>query len=148
MTQTPHLFPLLQDGMFKDALIDPFNGLHTTGTAENIAKRFHVYRKEQDDFASASQKKCEAARKEGRFDEETIAVARPDGAGFLKADETPRNGVTSVLLSRLKPTSLNGTVTAGNSSGIADGSSAVMLMRRKARPQADGRYSLLGAGRS
>jgi acetyl-CoA C-acetyltransferase len=141
MTRTPHLFPMrgdwererakLEDGMFKDALIDPFYGLHTTGTAENIARRFQITRQEQDELAAWSQNKCEAARKAGRFDDETVAIEGREGRRRLKEDETPRDGVTTTMLSRLKPTSANGTVTAGNSSGIADGASAVMLMRRK-----------------
>jgi acetyl-CoA acetyltransferase len=79
MTRTPNLFPTrgdwqresakLEDGMLKDALIDPFYDIHTTGTAENIARRFHITRAEQDELAASSQKKCEAARRAGRFDE-------------------------------------------------------------------------------
>ena len=140
MTRTPHIFPMrgdweresarLEDGMFRDALIDPFYGLHTTGTAENIARQFHITREEQDELAADSQNKCEAARKAGRFDDETVAIDSP-GAKPLKNDQIPRDGVTTAVLSRLKPTSAGGTVTAGNSSGIADGASAVMLMRRK-----------------
>jgi acetyl-CoA C-acetyltransferase len=146
MTRTPHLFPMrgdwdrerakLEDGMFKDALIDPFYDLHTTGTAENIARRFHITRQEQDDLDASSQNKCEAARRAGRFEEETVAIETPDGASRLNEDQIPRDSVTPTMLSRLKPTSPNGTVTAGNSSGIADGASAVMLMRRK---EAEGR---------
>jgi acetyl-CoA C-acetyltransferase len=141
MTRTPHLFPMrgdwererakFEDGMFKDALIDPFYDLHTTGTAENIARRFHITREEQDELAAASQNKCEAARKTGRFEEETVAIENPNGENCLKEDQIPRDGVTTTMLSRLKPTSAEGTVTAGNSSGIADGASAVMLMRRR-----------------
>ncbi len=141
MTRTPHLFPMrgdwdrerakLEDGMFRDALIDPFCDLHTTGTAENIARRFHITREEQDALAAASQNKCEAARKAGRFEEETVVIENPNGKDRLQEDQIPRDGVTTTMLSRLKPTSVNGTVTAGNSSGIADGASAVMLMRRK-----------------
>src|SRR5580693_7559872 len=120
MTRTPHLFPMrgdwererakFEDGMFKDALIDPFYDLHTTGTAENIAQRFLITREEQDELAAASQNKCEAARKAGRFDDETIAIEDPDGGSRLKEDETPRDGVTITMLARLKPTSANGTV--------------------------------------
>jgi acetyl-CoA C-acetyltransferase len=117
--------------MLKDALIDPFYGIHTTGTAENITRRFHITRAEQDELAASSQKKCEAARRAGRFDEETVAIDGHNGGGQLTEDQIPRDGVTTAMLSRLKPTSANGTVTAGNSSGIADGASAVMLMRRK-----------------
>jgi acetyl-CoA C-acetyltransferase len=141
MTRTPHLFPLrgdweresakLEDGMLKDALIDPFYDIHTTGTAENIARRFHITREEQDELAASSQNKCEAARRAGRFDEETVAIDSHNGGSQLTEDQIPRDGVTTAMLSRLKPTSANGTVTAGNSSGIADGASAVMLMRRK-----------------
>jgi acetyl-CoA C-acetyltransferase len=141
MTRTPHLFPMrgdweresakFEDGMFKDALIDPFYDLHTTDTAENIARRFHITREEQDQLAAASHHKCDAARKAGRFEEEIVAIENSNGRGHLKEDQTPRDGVTIAMLSRLKPTAANGTVTAGNSSGIADGASAVMLMRRK-----------------
>lgn len=140
MTRTPHLFPMrgdwkhenarLTDGMFQDALIDPFYDLHTTETAENIAKRFRISRGEQDELAASSQSKCEAARKTTAFDEEIVPIKPPAGGLTLTVDETPRNGVTLDLLSRLKPVSPSGTVTAGNSSGIADGASAVMLMRR------------------
>jgi acetyl-CoA C-acetyltransferase len=147
MTRTPHLFPMrgdwererakFEDGMFKDALIDPFYDLHTTGTAENIAQRFLITREEQDELAAASQNKCEAARKAGRFDEETLSIESPNGASRLKEDQIPRDGVTTTMLSRLRPTSANGTVTAGNSSGIADGASAVMLMRRKEAERRD-----------
>jgi acetyl-CoA C-acetyltransferase len=141
MTRTPHLFPMrgdwererarFEDGMFKDALIDPFYDLHTTATAENIARRFRITRDEQDELAAASQNKCEAARKAGRFEEETVAIESPNGASRLKDDQIPRDGVTTTMLSRLKPAAANGTVTAGNSSGIADAASAVMLMRRR-----------------
>jgi acetyl-CoA C-acetyltransferase len=141
MTRTPHLFPMrgdwererakFEDGMFKDALIDPFYDLHTTATAENIARRFHITRDEQDELAASSQNKCEAARKAGRFEEETVAIESPNGASRLKDDQIPRDGVTTTMLSRLKPAAANGTVTAGNSSGIADAASAVMLMRRR-----------------
>jgi acetyl-CoA C-acetyltransferase len=117
--------------MLKDALIDPFYDIYTTGTAENIARRFHITRTEQDELAASSQNKCEAARRAGRFDEKIIPIENPNGRGHLQDDQTPRDGVTTTLLSRLKPTSANRTVTAGNSSGIADGASAVMLMRRK-----------------
>jgi len=140
MTRTPHLFPMrgdweresarLTDGMFQDALIDPFYDLHTTGTAENIARRFRISRDEQDELAASSQSKCEAARKLGAFKEEIVPITPAAGKPSLTEDETPRDGVTRTLLSRLKPVSPHGTVTAGNSSGIADGASAVMLMRR------------------
>jgi acetyl-CoA C-acetyltransferase len=154
MTRTPHLFPLrgdwtrerarFEDSMFKDALIDPFCDLHTTDTAENIAKKFAISRQEQDEFAAHSQIRCEQARKAGRFDEEIIPVQAGDANGQapLAADQIPRNGVTTAILSRLRPTSLNGTVTAGNSSAIADGAAAIMLMssreadRRKLKPMA------------
>jgi acetyl-CoA C-acetyltransferase len=118
------------DGMTKDALIDPFYNLHTTDTAENIARRFGISRDEQDEFAAASQNKCEAARKAGKFSEETVAVDTGAAQPSARDDQIPRDGVTKTVLSRLKPVSPNGTVTAGNSSGIADGAAALMLMRR------------------
>lgn len=143
MTRTPHLFPMrgdwsrerakFEDGMFKDALIDPLCELHTTGTAENIARKFHISRAEQDEFAVQSQWKCQSARSAGRFAEEIvpIEVETARGETRISEDENPRDGVTKTILSRLRPTSPNGTVTAGNASGIADGAAAVMLMRRR-----------------
>jgi acetyl-CoA C-acetyltransferase len=142
MTRAPHLFALrgdwskergrLEDGMFKDALIDPFYDLHTTDTAENIARKFHISRYEQDELAVSSQRKCEAARKGGTFSEEIVQVEL-DTSGVkavVSEDQTPRSGICHMALSRLKPTSANGTVTAGNSSGIADGAAAIVMMRR------------------
>jgi len=143
MTRTPHLFPMrgdwsvedarFEDGMLKDALIDPFCDLHTTGTAENIARRYRISRDEQDAFALQSQNKCEAARRAGKFAEEIVAVPVKGKNGMTLADqdEIPRDGVTTGVLSRLRPVAKAGTVTAGNSSGIADGAAAVMLMSRK-----------------
>lgn len=154
MTRTPHLFPLrgdwsrenakFEDGIFKDALIDPFCELHTTGTAENIARRFRISREEQDGVAVQSQRKCETARRAGRFSGEIVPVRSEgkDGALLLTQDQIPRDGVTNATLSRLRPITPAGTVTAGNSSGIADGAAAVMLMhrseadRRKLKPMA------------
>jgi len=140
MTRTPHLFPMrgdweneraqFVDGMTKDALIDPFYNLHTTETAENIARKYGISRDEQDEFAAASQNKCEAARKAGKFAEETVAVDTGAAQSSVTDDQIPRDGVTKTVLSRLRAVSPNGTVTAGNSSGIADGAAALMLMRR------------------
>jgi acetyl-CoA C-acetyltransferase len=143
MTRTPHLFPLrgdwskenakFEDGMFKDALIDPFCDLHTTGTAENIARHYRISREEQDVFAVQSQNKCESARKEGRFTEEIVPIRLEvkGSTAVVAQDEIPRDGVTRNVLSRLKPIAPAGTVTAGNASGIADGAAAIMLMSRK-----------------
>jgi acetyl-CoA C-acetyltransferase len=119
--------------MFKDALIDPFCDLHTTDTAENIARKFRISREEQDAFAAQSQNKCEAARRSGTFKQEIvpIKVAGSNGETLLSGDQIPRDGVTTAVLSRLRPTAPSGTVTAGNSSGIADGAATIMLMCRK-----------------
>jgi len=138
MTRTPHLFRMrgdwsreraeLADGMMKDAMIDPFHDLHTTDTAENIARRFDISRDEQDEFALRSQQKCDAARKVGKFTDEIVPVAVGIGGQASCEDQMPRGSVTKAALARLKSVTISGTVTAGNSSGIADGASAVVLM--------------------
>ena len=110
--------------MLKDGLIDAYNNYHMGITAENVAEKWKISREEQDDFAASSQFKAQEAIKNKRFVTEIIDKS-PE-------DEHPRKGVTIESLSKLKPAfKENGTVTAGNSSGINDGSAAVLLMTRE-----------------
>lgn len=122
----------LVDTMLKDGLTDTFGGYHMGMTAENVARRYSISRKEQDKFAAASQSKASKARSEGRFDDEIVPVTVPqrkrDPVEF-KVDEFIRDGVTAEALGKLRPAfDKEGTVTAGNASGINDGAAAVMLM--------------------
>ena len=112
-----------EETMLKDGLIDAYNNYHMGITAENVAEKWNISRKEQDTFAISSQTKAQEAMKNKKFKEEIIDDS-------LK-DEHPRVGVTIENLSKLKTVfKENGTVTAGNSSGINDGSAAVLLMKR------------------
>lgn len=122
----------LIDTMLKDGLTDTFGGYHMGMTAENVAKKYGISREEQDEFAAASQAKASKARAEGRFDDEIVPVMVPqrrkDPIEF-KVDEFIRDGVTAEALGKLRPAfDKEGTVTAGNASGINDGAAAVMLM--------------------
>ena len=101
--------------------------------AENVAKQWNLTRKEQDNFASQSQNKCENAQKNGAFDEEIVPVMVPSRGGPIevKKDEFPRSGCTAEGLGKLRPAFIkdgSGTVTAGNASGINDGAAALVLM--------------------
>ena len=110
--------------MLKDGLIDAFNNYHMGITAENVAEKWNISRNEQDDFAFSSQLKAQIAIKNEKFNEEII--------DNTFKDEHPRKGITIENLSNLKTAfKENGTVTAGNSSGINDGSAAVLLMSRE-----------------
>jgi len=112
----------LIDTMIKDGLWDAFNGYHMGVTAENVAEKWGITRKEQDDFALSSQTKAEMAQKKENFKNEIIPTV-------LKSDEHPRKGMTIERLEKLKPSfKNNGTVTPGNASGINDGAAAVVLM--------------------
>jgi acetyl-CoA C-acetyltransferase len=122
----------LVDTMLKDGLTDTFGGYHMGMTAENVARKYNISREEQDEFAAASQAKASKARAEGRFDDEIVPVMVPqrkkDPIEF-KVDEFIRDGVTAEALGKLRPAfDKEGTVTAGNASGINDGAAAVMLM--------------------
>ena len=132
MTNAPHAIHFrnnkkleetnLIDTMIKDGLWDAFNGYHMGVTAENVAEKWGITRKEQDNFALSSQTKTEIAQKKGNFNNEIIPTA-------LKFDEHPRNGMTIERLTKLKPSfKSDGTVTPGNASGINDGAAAVVLM--------------------
>ncbi|GGK26697.1 acetyl-CoA C-acetyltransferase [Salinarimonas ramus] len=121
----------LVDTMLKDGLMDAFHGYHMGNTAENVASRWQLTREEQDAFAVASQNKAEAAQKAGRFDDEIVAytVKTRKGETVIAADEYPRHGTTIDAVGKLRPAfSKEGTVTAGNASGINDGAAALVLM--------------------
>jgi len=121
----------LIDTMIRDGLWDAFNGYHMGVTAENVASKWNITRKDQDDFALSSQTKAEKAQSKGNFKDEIIPVSlKLDGKNIkFEIDEHPRNGMTIERLEKLKPSSKNnGTVTPGNASGINDGAAAVVLM--------------------
>ncbi len=123
----------LEDMMIKDGLTDVFNHYHMGVTAENIAKEWNISREEQDAFAAHSQQKAEAAQKAGKFQEEIVPVIVPNRKGdvTIDTDEFPKHGTTMETLAKLRPAfQKDGTVTAGNASGINDGAAAVLLMRR------------------
>ena len=141
MSQAPHVAHLrngvkmgdfqMVDSMIKDGLWDAFNGYHMGNTAENVAKQWQITREEQDAFAAASQNKAEAAQKSGRFSDEIVPVTLKTRKGetVVDADEYPRHGVTAESLATLRPAfDREGSVTAGNASGINDGAAAVVLM--------------------
>jgi acetyl-CoA C-acetyltransferase len=121
----------LVDTMIKDGLWDAFNGYHMGQTAENVAQAFQLTREQQDQFATASQNKAEAARKEGRFKEEIAPVTVPGRKGdvVVDTDEYIRDGATVEAMAKLKPAfTKDGTVTAANASGLNDGAAAIVLM--------------------
>ena len=120
----------LIDTMIKDGLWDAFNGYHMGITAENVANKWQITRKDQDEFALLSQIKTEKALKEGKFNNEIVPVVLKNKKNVFKVDEHPRLGMKIETLNRLKPIfKKNGTVTAGNSSGINDGAAAIVLMK-------------------
>jgi len=146
MTNAPHAIHFrkdkkleetnLIDTMIKDGLWDAFHGYHMGGTAENVAQKWKITRKEQDDFALSSQVKAKIAQEKGNFKNEIVPT-------ILKSDEHPRNEITIEKLERLNPSfKKDGTVTPGNASGINDGAAAVVLMsqneakKRKLNPLA------------
>ena len=142
MSASPHLLQGSRDGfrmgdaklvdsMIVDGLWDVYNNYHMGTTAENVAKKYDISRREQDEFAAASQQKAEAAQKAGRFKAEIapIEIVTRKGTTSFDTDEFIRAGTTVEALSELKPAfSKDGTVTAGNASGINDGAAAVMMM--------------------
>jgi acetyl-CoA C-acetyltransferase len=120
------------DTMIKDGLWDAFNGYHMGNTAENVAQRWQITRAQQDEFAVASQNKAEAAQKGGRFKDEIVPVTIKTRKGDVVVvdDEYPRHGATLDAMTKLRPAfAKDGTVTAGNASGINDGAAAVVLMK-------------------
>jgi len=119
------------DTMLKDGLFDAFHGYHMGTTAENVATKWQISRDEQDAFACASQNKAEAAQKAGKFKDEIVpfTVQTRKGDIIVADDEYIRAGTTIDALAKLKPAfSKDGTITAGNASGINDGAAAVVLM--------------------
>jgi acetyl-CoA C-acetyltransferase len=141
MSQAPHAAHLragtkmgdvkFTDIMLRDGLIDAFHGYHMGNTAENIATKWQISRDEQDKFALGSQNKAEAAQKAGKFADEIVPVtiATRKGEIVVDADEYIRPGTTLEGLAKLKPAfSKDGTVTAGNASGINDGAAVLVLM--------------------
>ncbi len=143
MSLAPHVMHLrdgkklgdqkLIDTMIKDGLWDAFHGYHMGVTAENVAEKFQVSRAEQDKFAFRSQEKALKAQKENRFNEEIVnlKIKSKKAEIIFNKDEHPREGITLESLSRLKPVfKKDGTVTAGNASGINDGAAAVIMMSR------------------
>ena len=123
------------DTMIEDGLWCAFNDYHMGITAENIAEEYGISREEQDDFAARSQQKAEKVIKENRFQDEIIPVEIPQRKGepeVFKNDEYPRSGVTADGLAKLRSAfKKEGTVTAGNASGINDGAAALVIMSKK-----------------
>ena len=145
MTQAPHCANLrngqklgsleMIDSMLIDGLWDAFHGYHMGNTAENVAKQFNISREAQDAFAAASQQKAEAAQKADRFVAEITPVVVKGRKADVRVDtdEHPRHGTTVDTLSGLRPAfAKEGTVTAGNASGINDGAAATLLMSASA----------------
>lgn len=124
----------LVDGMYRDGFNDPLSGLVMGETAENLAERYEISREEQDAYALRSQQRAEAAINSGRFDEEIVSLeikSRKETTTFSR-DEHFRAGSSIEALAKLKPVfAKDGTVTAGNSSGITDGAAAVVLMNEE-----------------
>ncbi len=121
----------LVDTMIVDGLWDVYNQYHMGITAENVAKKFGISREEQDEFALASQNKAEAAQKAGKFKDEIVPLEIPQKKGSIvfDSDEYIKAGTTLESLSGLRPAfSKDGSVTAGNASGINDGAAAVLMM--------------------
>ena len=124
----------LVDTMIKDGLTDVFNGYHMGITAENLAEQYQITRDQQDEFACASQNKAEAARREGRFRDEIapVTVKGRKGDTVVDQDEFIREGVQVASLAGLRAAfKKEGTVTAGNASGLNDGAAALVLMSRE-----------------
>ena len=142
MSASPHVLPGSRDGfrmgdaklidtMIMDGLWDAYNDYHMGTTAENVAQKYGISRADQDEFAARSQQKAEAAQKAGRFKDEIapVEIVSRKGTITFDADEYLRYGTTAESLGKLKPAfSRDGTVTAGNASGINDGAAAVMMM--------------------
>ncbi len=141
MSQAPHVIQMrngtkmgnaeLIDSMIRDGLWDAFNGYHMGNTAENVAQKWQITREQQDNFAMTSQNRAEAAQKSGRFKDEIapVKIVTRKGETIVTEDEYPKQGVTMDSLAKLRPAfDKNGTVTAGNASGINDGAAALVLM--------------------
>ncbi|MDD4004857.1 MAG: acetyl-CoA C-acyltransferase, partial [Elusimicrobiaceae bacterium] len=147
MSTAPYLLPKARTGyrmgngeivdeMVFDGLWDIFNNYHMGVTAENVAAKHGLTREMQDEFAAASQQKTEAAIKAGKFEDEIVPFVIPQKKGepvIFKTDEFPRAGTTAAILGKLRAAfKKDGTVTAGNASGINDGAAAVLVASAKA----------------
>ncbi|CAO3358011.1 acetyl-CoA C-acetyltransferase [Azospirillum palustre] len=141
MSQSPHLMHLrngtkmgtaeMLDSMIRDGLWEAFHNYHMGTTAENVARAWDLSRERQDLFAVASQQKAEAAQKAGRFRDEIVPVTIKGRKGdtLVDTDEYPKHGTTLETLAKLRPAfAKDGTVTAGNASGLNDGAAALVLM--------------------
>jgi acetyl-CoA C-acetyltransferase len=141
MSMSPHVANLRQghkmgdmsfiDSMIKDGLWDAFNGYHMGNTAENVAQQWQISRDMQDEFAVASQNKAEAAQKAGRFADEIVpfTVKTRKGDTVVEHDEYIRHGASLESMAKLRPAfAKDGSVTAGNASGLNDGAAGVLLM--------------------
>jgi len=144
MSQAPHCAHLRDgqkmgdlsfiDTMIRDGLWDAFNGYHMGNTAENVADKYQITREQQDEFAVASQHKAGAAMESGAFTDEIVPVTIKSRKGkiVIDTDEHPKPSTTLEMLSGLRPAfQKDGTVTAGNASGINDGAAAIVLMSSK-----------------
>jgi acetyl-CoA C-acetyltransferase len=146
MTNAPYLLPKSRwglrmgegkvvDYMVHDGLFDIFNGYHMGITAENVAEQYGLTREDQDKFAAQSQMRAEEAQKSGRFADEIVPVVIPQRKGdpvVIDTDEYPRHGSTAEKMAKLKPAfKKDGTVTAGNASGINDGAAALIIMSKE-----------------
>ena len=144
MSQAPHCMHLRNgtkmgstefvDTMLRDGLFDAFHGYHMGTTAENVAERWQITRDQQDTFAAASQDKAERAQNAGVFSDEIVPVTikTRKGETVIDTDEHPKHGTTAEKLAKLRPAfAKDGTVTAGNASGINDGGAALVLMSRE-----------------
>jgi len=145
MSQAPYLDPKARwgkkmgnsetvDEMIKDGLWCAFNDYHMGITAENVADKWDLSREEQDEFAAVSQQRVEKAMAEDRFADEIVPISIPQRSGddlVIDKDEYPRKGVTAEGLGKLRPAfKKDGTVTAGNASGINDGAAVVLVMSK------------------
>ena len=149
MSASPHVLPGSRDGfrmgeaklvdtMIVDGLWDAYNNYHMGTTAENVAQKYGISRRDQDEFAARSQQKAEAAQKAGKFRPEItpVEITSRKGTVTFDTDEYPRHGTTIEALAELKPAfSKDGTVTAGNASGINDGAAAVLIMSARTATQ-------------
>ncbi|MDE2150234.1 MAG: acetyl-CoA C-acetyltransferase [Gammaproteobacteria bacterium] len=122
----------LTDSVIHDGLWDAFNGYHMGQTAENLARKFGISRKAQDEYAALSQQRAQTAQREGRFDDEIVGVelrGRKGETTVFDRDESPRTGVSVESLAGLKPAFIeDGTVTAGNASGLNDAAAALVVV--------------------
>ncbi|SKC42655.1 acetyl-CoA C-acetyltransferase [Maledivibacter halophilus] len=146
MSDAPYLLPKARwgyrmgdgkivDYMVHDGLTDIFNNYHMGITAENIAEKWNITRKEQDEFAVSSQNKTEEAQNSGKFKDEIVPVEVPQRKGepiVVDSDEHPRHGTNIEKVSKLRPAfKKDGTVTAGNASGINDGAAMLVIMSKE-----------------